>query len=184
MKDMIHDTQSFTLRKWEYTDAEALAAAANNPNIARNLRNTFPSPYTLADAKWYVNDCIAKEGERQLVRAIEVDGTAVGSIGIFLKDDVCEKAAELGYWLAEKYWRRDITSRAVRLICREAFSRFDIVRIYAEPFEYNTGSRAVLEKAGFVYEGTMRDCIYKNGEIFSHCMYSILRREAESIYGK
>lgn len=168
----------FILRKWKTEDVKALAKAADNPNIAVNLRNTFPSPYTPEDASWYINDCISKKAENQLTYAIEADGNAVGSIGIFVKDDVYEKSAELGYWLSEDYWRQGIISRAVPMICKEAFLTFDIIRIYAEPFEYNAGSRGVLEKAGFTYEGTMRKGVYKNGNVSSYCMYSLLREEA------
>lgn len=175
--------REFELRKWKPEDAEAVAKAADNPAIAKNLRNTFPHPYSLADARWYMEDCIAKEGRGQITRAIVVDGVAVGSIGIFVKDDVYEKSAELGYWLSEAYWGQGIMSRAVRMLCREAFSAFDIVRIYAEPFDHNAASRGVLEKAGFTYEGTMRNGVYKNGSIYSYCMYSILCEEAERIYG-
>ena len=39
--------QEFQLRMWRTEDAKALVQAADNPNIARNLRNIFPSPYTL-----------------------------------------------------------------------------------------------------------------------------------------
>lgn len=169
----------FTLREWRCEDAKALAVAANNPKIAANLRNTFPYPYLLEHAKWYVNDCIAKEGKNQITRAICVDDKAVGSIGIFVKDDVYEKSGELGYWLSEEYWRQGIMSQAARMLCREAFLTFDIIRIFAEPFETNAGSRGVLEKAGFTYEGTMRNGIYKNGKVYSYCMYSILRDEME-----
>jgi [ribosomal protein S5]-alanine N-acetyltransferase len=169
----------FILRQWKKEDAEEIAKVANNPNIAMNLRNTFPNPYTLDDAKWYVNDCISKEGKNQITRAIEVGGKAVGSIGIFIKDDVYEKSGELGYWLSEDYWRQGITSQAVQIICKEAFNSFDIIRIFAEPFDYNAGSRGVLKKAGFTYEGTMRNGVYKNGKIYSYCMYSILREEIE-----
>lgn len=171
--------KNFILRPWRQEDVADVAEAANNPKIAANLRNVFPNPYTLDDAKWYVNDCMEHEGEGQLVRAIVVDGKAVGSIGVFVREDVYEKSAELGYWLSEDYWRQGITSEAVRQICREAFARFDIVRIYAEPFDYNAGSRGVLEKAGFTYEGTMRNGVYKNGKVFSYCMYSLLREEIE-----
>lgn len=167
----------FILRKWRIEDAPDIARAANDPDIAMNLRNSFPHPYSLEDAKWFINDCISKEGQRQITRAIEVDGKAVGSIGIFCMEDVYERSAELGYWLAAGYWRRGITSQAVQMICREAFAAFDIVRIFAEPFAHNAGSRRVLEKAGFTYEGTMRDGVYKNGEIHSYCMYSLLRKE-------
>ena len=144
---------SFVLRPWRQADIEAVAEAADNPNIAANLRNIFPSPYTLADAKWFVEDCIAQGETRQLMRAIAVNGRAAGSISVARKDDVYEKSAELGYWLAEDYWGRGIMTEAVRQICREAFDRFDILRIFAEPFAENLGSRRVLEKAGFVCEG-------------------------------
>lgn len=187
--------KGFRLRAWKTEDAGFLAKAANNPRIARNLRNTFPNPYTLEDANWFINDCLSNggglndrasndgisgEGKKQLNYAIEVDGKAVGGIGITVKDDVYEKSAELGYWLAEEYWRQGIVSRAVVMICKEAFETFDIVRIFAEPFADNAGSRGVLEKAGFTYEGTMRDGVYKNGELRSYCMYSILRKEMEA----
>ena len=102
-----------------------------------------------------------------------------GNIGITLQEDVFEKSGELGYWLAEEYWRNGITTEAVQRICKEAFTAFDIVRIYAEPFECNAGSRGVLEKAGFTYEGTMRNGVYKNGKILSYCLYSVLREEVE-----
>lgn len=169
--------QAFILRPWRPEDTEAVAAAANNPKIAANLRNVFPFPYTLADAEWFVGDCTAKGEDRQLTRAIEIEGTAVGSIGIFVKDDVYEKSAELGYWLAETYWSRGIMTEAVRQLCREAFQRFDLLRIFAEPFADNQGSRRVLEKAGFTCEGTMRNGVYKNGQVRSYCMYSLLREE-------
>ncbi len=176
--------RDFTLREWKTEDEESLARAADNPNIAKNLRNVFPSPYTLDDARQYIRDSIAGAEKRQLSYAIAVDGQAVGSIGIFVKDDVYEKSAELGYWLAEEYWHQGIMSGAVKSICREAFAKFDIVRIFAEPFADNAGSRGVLEKAGFTCEGTMRNGVYKSGEIHSYCMYALLREEMIGGYGE
>lgn len=176
--------KEFMIRKWNPGDAEALAQAADNPNIAKNLRNVFPHPYRLEDAEWYINDCISHGEERQIARAIEVHRKAAGGIGISVKEDVYEKSAELGYWLSEDYWGRGIMTEAVREICREAFETFEIVRIFAEPFADNAASRKVLEKAGFTCEGIMRNGVYKNGQIHSYCMYSILREEADSYYGR
>ena len=165
----------FTLRPWQSGDAKAVAAAADNPNIAANLRNAFPSPYTLADAEWFVNDCIARGEARQLSRAIIIGGKPAGSISVCQKDDVYEKSAELGYWLAEEHWGQGVMTGAVVEICREAFARFAILRIFAEPFAGNPGSRRVLEKAGFTLEGIMRNGVYKNGRVQSYCMYGLLR---------
>lgn len=169
----------FELRKWQKNDAESIAIVANNSAVAANLRNAFPNPYTLEDAKWYVDNCINNEGIKQITRSIVVGEKAVGSIGIFLKEDVYEKSGELGYWLAEEYWRQGIMSSAVKKICKEAFAQFDVERIFAEPFETNVGSRRVLENAGFTYEGTMRNGVYKNSKLQSYCMYSILKKEID-----
>lgn len=172
--------KDFTLRAWRTEDAGALAQAANNPNIAKNLRNAFPYPYTLDSAEWFIGDCIANAGKNSINYAIVVEGKAAGGISVSVKDDVYEKSAELGYWLAEDYWRNGIMSAAVSAVCKEAFDTYDIVRIFAEPFADNAGSRGVLEKAGFTCEGIMRNGVYKNGKLHSYCMYSILREEIGS----
>lgn len=165
------------LRKWNREDIKALAEGANNPQIATNMRNSFPCPYTLENARWYVNDCLKNDGNNRIIRAIETDGKAIGNICIFLQDDVYEKSAELSYWISEDYWGKGIATQAVRMICKEAFTAFDIVRIYAEPFDRNAASKSVLKKAGFTYEGTLRNGIFKNGKIQSYCIYSILKEE-------
>ena len=93
------------MRKWSMEDISDVAFYANNEHIAANLRNAFHYPYTLEDARGYVGSCVENNEERQICRAIDVDGHAVGSIGIFCGSDVYEKSGELGYWLAEEYWR-------------------------------------------------------------------------------
>ena len=165
----------FTLEKWRSDYIPDVAKYANNEKIADKLRDVFPFPYTPADAAWYVNDCIEKGDENQLCRAIVVNGEAVGSVGIFVKTDVYRKSAELGYWLGEPYWKKGIMTEAVKQLCAEAFATFDIVRIFAEPYAYNSGSRKVLEKVGFTLEGIMKNSVCKHGEIYDSCMYGLIR---------
>lgn len=168
---------NFELQKWKLEYIADVARYADNEKIAANLRNVFPYPYTRQDAENYVRSCAENTEERQLCRAIVAEGHAIGSIGGFCGSDVYEKSAELGYWLAEDFWGKGIMTEAVRRICREAFAAFDIVRIYAEPFAHNAGSRGVLEKAGFTLEGIMRKGVFKNGELCDYCMYSLLKGE-------
>ena len=167
----------FELRPWRAEDAEGLEQYADNEHIARNLRDIFPSPYGRKDAQAYVESCLRGDERRQLCRAIVVDGRAVGSIGVFRGGDVYRCSGELGYWLAEEHWGRGIMTAAVGRLCREAFQRWDIARIFAEPFAWNTGSRRVLEKAGFTLEGVMLQGAYKNGALCDYCMYALLRKE-------
>lgn len=167
----------FCLRRWTLEDAASIARHADNPKVAANLRDVFPSPYTLEDAESFAAFCCGADEARELIRVIAVDGAAAGSISLTRGGDVYRRSAELGYWLGEAYWGRGIMTAAVREICRLGFAQWDIVRIYAEPFARNAGSRRVLEKAGFTLEGVMRSGACKNGEILDYCLYSLLKDE-------
>ena len=65
---------------------------------------------------------------------------------------------------------------AVKEMCGLGFEVWDIVRIHAEPYARNAGSRGVLEKAGFTLEGVLQNSVYKNGEILDSCIYARLRK--------
>ena len=72
-------------------------------------------------------------------------------------------------------------TEAVRLLCEKVFAETDIIRIFAEPFAYNIGSRRVLEKAGFHLEGIMKCNAAKNGQILDMALYGLTRQtEKES----
>ncbi|NCB31551.1 MAG: N-acetyltransferase [Clostridia bacterium] len=166
---------AFELLPWQPAFAADIAPLADDPGIAANLRDAFPSPYTLPDAQAFVANCIQGGNRGHLLRAIVVDGRAVGSIGLFAGQDIYRQSAELGYWLGRPFWGRGMMTEAVGRLCAEAFSRLPIVRIYAEPFAHNTASRRVLEKSGFVLEGTMRLAAVKNGKLLDWCMYALLK---------
>ncbi len=165
----------FTLRKWAGEDAPALVKYASNKQIADNLRDGFPYPYTINDAWAFLQAMMSADEAKSFCRAIDVDGEAVGSVGIFFKDNVYRKSAEIGYWLGEPFWGKGIATAAIRLMCSEAFKQSDIVRIFAEPYAYNAASRRALTKAGFELEGVLRQSVYKNGVIFDSCIYALLR---------
>ena len=165
------------LRPWRRSDAADAARYADNPRVAENLRDIFPSPYALADAEAFITACLEAGDQGQLCRAIAVDGAAVGGISVTAGSDVYRRDAELGYWLGEPFWGRGIMTEAVRRICREAFERLDIVRIHAAVYARNGASCRVLEKAGFTREGVLRRSVYKNGEVLDACLYALLREE-------
>ena len=86
----------------------------------------------------------------------------------------------MGYYIAEPFWGMGIGTSAVEQICRHIFENTDIIRIFAEPFASNAASCRVLEKNGFVYEGTLRSNAVKNGKILDMKMYSLIRPEPEN----
>lgn len=168
-------SKGITLRKWDLADAPAVAEYANNPKIASQLRDGFPHPYSIRDANNFIQSAIINDTSARLF-AIDLDGEAIGSIGAMFKEDIYRLNVEIGYWLAEQYWGKGITTTAIRLITRWIFDKnIDIERIYAEPFADNAGSRRVLEKAGYMHEATFKRNVVKNGLIKDSMIYSLLR---------
>ena len=163
------------LRKWRLSDAPALAASLNNEKILNNLRDGLPFPYTEQDARDYITAMLSADEASTFAYAVTLDDRAVGSIGAFRQGNIHRQTAELGYYLAEEYWGRGIMTQAIRQLCAILFDSTDLLRIYAEPFAYNTGSRRALEKAGFRFEGILKNNAVKNGKVVDMALYSLTR---------
>jgi len=164
---------SVLIRKWNINDIEVLVQIANNMNVWNNLRNHFPHPYTIEDAKSWL-ELVDVEGAT-LNFAIEFEGVLVGGIGLIPNSDVYVMSAEIGYWIGESYWGKGIATEAIRQITEYIFYNFDIIRIYAEVFENNKHSMRALEKNGFYLEGVRRKSILKNGNLMDDYIWVRLR---------
>jgi RimJ/RimL family protein N-acetyltransferase len=167
---------STILREWREADAEPLAVQANDRRVWLGLRDAFPHPYDIDDARGFIG--MAKKMSPQTFFAIEEQGSVAGGIGFVLKEDVERIGAEVGYWLGTQYWGRGIATTALRLLARHAFAtRPELMRLWAVPFTSNVASARVLEKAGFGREGTLRHSAIKAGRVHDQHMYAILRDE-------
>jgi len=162
-----------TIRDWRVGDEASLVRHANNHKVWQNLRDAFPHPYTTADAEDWVRK--ASGDDPMTSFAIEVDGEAVGGIGLVPQTDIFRRSAEIGYWLSEHYWGRGIVTEAVRAFAEWAFANFDLCRLYAGVFEWNPASARVLEKAGFEFEGRMKKAVIKEGRTGDELIYAITR---------
>ena len=160
------------VRSWRTSDAESLLRHANNRNIWLNLRDAFPHPYTKHDARAYIRS--VRDRSPETTFAIAVDDEAVGSIGFVLRTDVERVSAEIGYWLAEPFWGRGITSEALAAVTRYAIDTHRLTRVYALPFAWNLASCRVLEKAGYTLEARLRRSAIKDGEITDQMQYAYI----------
>lgn len=164
------------IREWRIEDATRLAEMLNNRNILNNLRDGLPYPYTETDAEEYIASMLAADKTKTFAFAITVDDKVVGSIGVFRCDNIHSRTAEMGYYIGESYWGCGLGTSAVMQICKYIFEYTDIIRIFAEPFAYNTASCRVLEKAGFQFEGLLRSKAIKNGKVLDMKMYSLVKK--------
>lgn len=166
-----------SIRAWCISDAADLAAALNNPNIQNNLRDGLPYPYTEKDAGDYIDAMLRADKNATFAFAITVDDKAIGSIGVFRKDNIHSRTAEMGYYISEPFWGQGLGTSAVKQTCKYIFEDTDILRIFAEPFAYNTASRRILEKSGFLCEGILRANAVKNGKVLDMALYALLKSD-------
>lgn len=160
-----------TLRSWSETDLDDLVKFANNFNIAKNMTDAFPYPYTREDGEKFIASACQLKPARLF--AIVVAGQAVGSIGIFPQADIHAKNAEMGYWLSEDFWGQGIMPEAIGQLVEYGFKAFDLTRIFARPFGTNKASQRVLEKAGFTLEARFEKALFKQGEYLDELIYAI-----------
>lgn len=160
----------FKLRDWQQSDMDSLVKYANNFNIAKNMTNGFPHPYTKESGQNFLNMAIANN---KAIKCIDINGEACGGIGLHLQTDIQCKNAELGYWLAEPFWGKGIITEAIKQMVNYGFGNFDINRIYARPFGTNLASQKVLEKCNFTLEAKFHETLFKNGEYIDELIYAI-----------
>jgi RimJ/RimL family protein N-acetyltransferase len=170
---MVLETDVFRLRPWHAGDEVSLVAHANNYAIWRNLRDSFPHPYTWRDAQTWVQ--YANTFPDTLNLAVEIEGAACGGLGLLFQQDIHRRSAEIGYWLGQAYWNRGIVTAAVKMLSAYAFSHYDICRLYGGIFENNRASMRVLEKAGYTLEAVHRQAVTKNGRTLDEYLYTLLR---------
>jgi len=89
-------------------------------------------------------------------RLIVVDKLIVGMCGFKNRPDV-NGSIETGYGIIPSQQKQGFATRAVELLLKEAFSTVEIQTVFAHTALSNYPSQRVLEKNGFIKEGSKID---------------------------
>lgn len=165
----------FELKKWELTYLDDFMKATDDPELAENMCENLPYPMDAAFALEYIKERLLNSEEKQICRAVIVEGHAVGGADVVLGSGGFQKSAEISVWLEKQFRGKNLGSAVIARICKEAFEKFDIVRITAHPFSTHKIVENALEDAGFHHEGTMEKAIFKDGKIYDYEIYAMLR---------
>ena len=157
------------------TTPEALQRIADSEAVARNLRDIFPHPYTLEDAKIFIEK--VKQGKMGHVYGIYRHfEELVGVISLTPGRDVNRCSAEVGYFIGEQYWNKGYATEALKMLPTIARLNFGLIRLYATVFDFNQPSIRVLKKAGFTKEGILKSSAIKNGKVIDEHLYALVLR--------
>lgn len=170
-------TVRLVLRPFAESDTDAIFALHSSPHV---LRYWDSPPWTeRRQAQHFIARCqqIQQEGSGARL-AIEraVDSVFIGWCCL-VKWNPAYRSATMGYCLDDTAWNQGFATEAAGALVQWAFDTLDLNRVQAETDTRNMASSRVLEKLGFVHEGTLReDCIVE-GEVSDSWVYGLLRRD-------
>ncbi|MGW4896941.1 GNAT family N-acetyltransferase [Kitasatospora sp. NPDC004240] len=169
-------TERLILRAPAAADVDAVFAACQDEDIQR--WTVVPSPYAREDAVGFVNDVSApgwREGTHFTWCVFERGtGALVGAQGITLVGGNRRGVAELGYWAVKEHRGRGYTVEAARAVSRWALTEAGVRRLEWFAYVGNEGSRAVADKVGFRFEGTLRAFADQRGTFRDSWLASLL----------
>jgi len=174
------ETQRLILREVTIDDADVIFAIMSNPQVMRY----YGAPMQSHDeAVKRANGIRTAFQERNIVYwAIteKVSNSFVGSGGFWriVKPD---SRAHIGYELAPTWWNRGFITEAVSAMVKFGFETIELHSIEAGIHPDNIGSRRVLEKVGFVWEGYFREKYFDTGRncFIDAAVYSLLHGDWE-----
>lgn len=160
-------TDRLVLGKVSFNDIPKIVEHAGNKNIADTTLN-IPHPYGEKDAVFWIHNADKGfEDKSQFTFAIRINTTKEFIGGIGLKIDKRSNRAELGYWIAEKYWNRGYATEALKAIIKFGFIKLKLNKIFATHLEENLGSGRVMIKNGMIKEGELKEHT-KKGESYKN----------------
>jgi ribosomal-protein-alanine N-acetyltransferase len=170
-------TARLRLRPFTDADSDALFALHSSADV---LRYWDAPPWSdRSRAERFIAACrqMAEEGTGA---RLAIDGASDGAfIGwcSLTRWNPDHRSASMGYCLGEAAWGHGYATEAARGVLQWAFDTLDLNRVQAETDTRNAASARVLEKLGFMREGTLREDCVVNGEVSDSWVYGLIRSQ-------
>lgn len=169
------DTPRLVLRMFTPGDAADLFAYAQDPQIGPLAG--WPPHQSLEESRSVVANFIRSGDVWAVVE--KTSGRVIGTVGLHIdrKRDV-ENTRMLGYVLGARHWGRGYATEAAGAALRFAFEELGCQLVSVYHYPHNARSRRVIQKLGFVAEGTLRRAsTLPGGQVADDVCYSLTREE-------
>lgn len=173
------ETERLILRKLKISDDKDIFEYAKDPEVSRYV--TWEPHKSIEDARAFINWNLERYNKGEIGEwAIELKetGRVIGSIG-FVELDRINFCGTVGYALSRKYWGKGIMTEAVRRIICFAFEEMGLNRVEAVHIPENEASGRVMQKAGMMYEGLLRQRMFAKGRFWDLKQYAIIKDDVQ-----
>ena len=173
------ETDRLILRRFVNGDAPAMYNNwASDDEVTKYL--TWPTHPSVEVSKFVTEDWVnsySVDNYYQWAIILKENGDEpIGSISaVHMNEDIA--MVHIGYCIGRAWWRRGITSEAMKAVMDFFFDEVGANRIESRHDPRNPNSGKVMEKCGMKYEGTMRSSDRNNQGICDACYYALLKSE-------
>ena len=172
---MTLETDRLFLRRFKHDDLDDFFEYAKVEDIALNAGWI---PHSSKDHSEIILNMFVND-ENTFAIVYKENNKVIGSISLSkdkLRSGINSKC--LGYVLSKDYWGKGLMTEAIKKVLKHYFLNINIDIISVSHFKENISSKRVIEKNGFVYEGTLRKSfLLHNGVIKDKCIYSLTKIE-------
>ncbi|MFN2457103.1 MAG: GNAT family N-acetyltransferase [Chitinophagaceae bacterium] len=174
------ETERFLLKQVQPEDQRFLFEALSDP-VAMPYNGVYFSSFeeTKQQLEWYEKNLKDGTGIHWKITEKQTNEN-IGVISVYYFKPQ-HKKAELGYWLLPRFWQKGIALEVLKPVIKYWQQERDLHRLEAFVEEENTASIRLMEKAGFQWEGTMRECEIKFGRFISLRIYSLLSTDGLAV---
>ena len=170
------ETSTLSLRPSFVEDAGAVFAYWQSDPGWERYNASVPSDFSMADAREFVRAMRARDRTTSPSWAILHQGRVVGIVSV--KFEQGHRFAVIGYGVHGDFRGRGLSAEAASRIINESFERCpQLEKIRAHTDAKNAPSMRVLEKLGFLHEGTLRRNQFVKGRFVDEAIYGLLRKE-------
>lgn len=170
------ETERLILRAITDEDIADVYEYAKNPNVGNNAGWSYHK--SVEESKEIANQMFIGQDLVWGI-ALKEDNKIIGTIGFV--DNIArpyENGKGIGYALSEKHWGQGYMTEAVKEIIRYGFEVVGFEIIHINCYAFNLRSKKVIEKSGFIYEGTLRKATTTiDGKVVDLHYFSILKEE-------
>jgi len=153
-------------------DVELLFKIRSNPDVIKYVDGTLLKQ--ISEAHSFIEKINNSLDAIRFV--IEVEGEAVGTVGLYHIDFV-HCFASVGYDLLPEYWGKGLGTKLIEKFTDYILINTFLNRVEAQTHPDNLSSAKVLRKAGFIYEGTLRQNFWINGQFDNAFLFSKIKED-------
>ena len=174
---IIIDSNYYLLSGPKVSDIDDLVFHLNDIGIYDGTLK-IPFPYTKTDAELYLQRYESRKKEfghpmNWQIRTKE--GKVIGGISLHGQYGKNSHKDEIGYWIGRTFWNKGIMTKALPAFAEFVAQQLGVIRLEATIFDYNTSSIRVVEKCGFICEGTLKKAYFKDGKYIDGKLYALVK---------